>query len=93
LLFLQVGKEVKKVTYDGELTIPALQLLFMEKFSYTSGQLDFPHIYIRDPVANLSYELEDVSEVQNKSVLILNLERKIGSISIPSHGTVSLTIS
>lgn len=82
MLFLQVGKEVKKVTYDGELTIPALQLLFMDKFSYTSGQLDFPHIYIRDPAANLSYELEDVSEVQNKSVLILNLEGKIGSISI-----------
>ncbi|KAI9286615.1 actin interacting protein 3-domain-containing protein [Umbelopsis sp. AD052] len=74
LLFLQVGKEVKKVTYDGELTIPALQLLFMDKFNYTSGQLDFPHIYIRDAAANLSYQLEDVSEVQNKSLLTLNLD-------------------
>ncbi|KAH8550765.1 actin interacting protein 3-domain-containing protein [Umbelopsis sp. PMI_123] len=74
LLFLQVGKEVKKVAYDGELTIPALQLLFMDKFNYTSGQLDFPHIYIRDPAANLSYQLEDVSEVQNKSLLTLNFE-------------------
>jgi len=74
LLFLQVGKEVKKVTYDGELTIPALQLLFMDKFNYTSGQLNFPHIYIRDPAANLSYELEDVSEIQNKSILTLNIE-------------------
>jgi len=64
------------VTYDGELTIPALQLLFMDKFNYTSGQLDFPHIYIRDPAANLSYQLEDVSEVQNKSLLTLNLEGK-----------------
>ncbi|KAI8578066.1 hypothetical protein K450DRAFT_248856 [Umbelopsis ramanniana AG] len=74
LLFLQVGKEVKKVTYDGELTIPALQLLFMDKFNYTSGQLNFPHIYIRDSAANVSYQLEDVSEVQNKSLLTLNLD-------------------
>jgi hypothetical protein len=48
----------------------------MDKFNYTSGQLDFPHIYIRDPAANLSYQLEDVSEVQNKSLLTLNLEGK-----------------
>lgn len=64
------------MTYDGELTIPALQLLFMDKFNYTSGQLDFPHIYIREPEANVSYQLEDVSEVQNKSLLTLNLEGK-----------------
>lgn len=85
LLFLQVGKEVKKVTYDGELTLPALQLLFMDKFNYTSGQLDFPHIYIRDPAANVSYQLEDVSEVQNKSLLTLNLKGKKRTILDVGH--------
>ncbi|KAG2180944.1 hypothetical protein INT43_008524 [Umbelopsis isabellina] len=73
-LFLKMDKTVKKVQYEGEVTISALQLLFMDKFSYTSGQQDFPHIYIHDTTANISYELEDVSDVQDKSVLSLDLE-------------------
>ncbi|KAM3584658.1 Bud site selection protein 6 [Umbelopsis sp. WA50703] len=73
-LYLKMGKTVKKVKYEGEITISALQLLFMDKFSYTSGQQDFPHIYIRDTTANISYELEDVSEVQDKSILSLDLD-------------------
>ncbi|KAG1466986.1 hypothetical protein G6F56_004589 [Rhizopus delemar] len=51
-LFLQIGKQVKKTVYAGELSIPALNMLFVETFSYTSRQNDFPSIYIRD--TNLS---------------------------------------
>lgn len=72
-----MDKTVKKVQFEGEVTISALQLLFMDRFSYTSGQQDFPHIYIHDTTANISYELEDVSDVQDKSVLSLDLECKL----------------
>ncbi|KAI8049798.1 actin interacting protein 3-domain-containing protein [Gilbertella persicaria] len=68
-LFLQIGKEVKKVHYQGELSISSLNMLFLEKFSYSNGQDDFPKIYIRDPTVGVSYELTDLSEVKDKSVL------------------------
>lgn len=72
-LFLQIGKEVQKVKYNGEISIPALNMLFLEKFSYSVGKNDFPKIYIRDPAVGVSYELEDLSEVRNKSMLSFNI--------------------
>lgn len=75
-LFLQIGKEVQKVQYQGEISIPALNMLFLEKFSYSLGQNDFPKIYIRDPSIGVSYELVDLSEVKNKSVLSFNINGK-----------------
>ncbi|KAI7893921.1 actin interacting protein 3-domain-containing protein [Mucor mucedo] len=75
-LFLQIGKEVQKVQYQGEISISALNMLFLEKFSYSVGQNDFPKIYIRDPSIGVSYELVDLSEVKNKSVLSFNINEK-----------------
>ncbi|GAN04126.1 conserved hypothetical protein [Mucor ambiguus] len=75
-LFLQIGKEVKKVKYNGEISIPALNMLFLEKFSYSVGQNDFPKIYIRDPAVGVSYELVDLSEVRDKSMLSFNINDK-----------------
>ncbi|OAD03842.1 hypothetical protein MUCCIDRAFT_38225, partial [Mucor lusitanicus CBS 277.49] len=72
-LFLQIGKEVQKVKYNGEISIPALNMLFLEKFSYSVGQNDFPKIYIRDPAVGVSYELVDLSEVRDKSMLSFNI--------------------
>lgn len=75
-LFLQIGKDVQKVQYQGEISISALNMLFLEKFSYSIGQNDFPKIYIRDPSIGVSYELVDLSEVKNKSVLSFNINGK-----------------
>ncbi|PHZ12674.1 AIP3-domain-containing protein [Rhizopus microsporus ATCC 52813] len=75
-LFLQIGKQVKKTVYQGEISIPALNMLFVEKFNYTSRQNDFPNIYIRDPSIGVSYELTDLSEVKDKSVLSLNIDEQ-----------------
>ncbi|KAG0781141.1 hypothetical protein G6F17_003301 [Rhizopus arrhizus] len=75
-LFLQIGKQVKKTVYQGELSIPAINMLFVEKFNYTSRQNDFPNMYIRDPVIGVSYELTDLNEVKNKSVLSLNIDEQ-----------------
>ncbi|CAG8622144.1 11346_t:CDS:2 [Funneliformis caledonium] len=73
-LYLQLGKGVKKIEYDGDISIPAIRMLFIEKFQYNPGMDDFPNIYIKDPSLGIFYELEDLSEVKNKSVLALNLE-------------------
>lgn len=75
-LFLQIGKEVQKVKYNGEISIPALNMLFLEKFSYSVGQNDFPKIYIQDPAVGVSYELVDLSEVRDKSMLSFNINGK-----------------
>lgn len=75
-MFLQIGKQVQKVQYQGEISISALNMLFLEKFSYSLGQNDFPKIYIRDPTVGVSYELVDMSEVRNKSVLSFNIDGK-----------------
>ncbi|KAI9481125.1 MAG: actin interacting protein 3-domain-containing protein [Benjaminiella poitrasii] len=75
-LFLQIGKEVQRVKYNGEMSIPALNMLFLEKFSYSIGQNDFPKIYIRDPAVGVYYELQDLSEVRDKSVLSFNIDEQ-----------------
>lgn len=48
----------------------------MEKFEYDSGLDDFPDVYVRDPVSGVGYELEDMDDVRQGSVLSLNIERE-----------------
>lgn len=80
MVFLQVGRQVKKVTVDAGLSFSSLRVLFMDRFSYNPGQDNFPEIYIRDPSSGVQYELEDISEVKNKCLLSLNIERGLMSI-------------
>jgi len=75
-VFLQVGREVKKVTLEPELTFASLRMLFVDKFSYNPGMENFPAIYIRDPSSGVQYELEDIDEVKEKCLLSLNIERE-----------------
>ncbi|CAO3588127.1 unnamed protein product [Absidia cylindrospora] len=73
-LYLQMDQQMKKVSYSGEITLPALSMLFIEQFGYSAGQQDFPNIYIRDPtLPNVSYELQDLTEVVDKTILSLTL--------------------
>ena len=81
-VFLQVGREVKKVTLEPELTFASLRMLFVDKFSYNPGMENFPAIYIRDPSSGVQYELEDIDEVKEKCLLSLNIERE----SSPYYG-------
>lgn len=74
-VFLQVGREVKKVSIDRGLSFSSLRVLFVDKFSYSPGQGNFPDIYIRDPSSGVMYELEDVEEVKDKCLLSLNIDR------------------
>ena len=78
-LFLQYKSKVKKfVLQDGinELSIGRLQLAFIEKFSWNTQQngVDLPDIYIQDPVSGVRHELEDLSDIQDRTVLVLNVE-------------------
>ena len=75
-VFLQVGREVKKVVIEPGMSLTNLRLLFVDKFSYSPGQDNFPAIYIRDPSSGVQYELEDVDEVKDKVLLSLNIERQ-----------------
>ncbi|KAJ2934882.1 hypothetical protein H1R20_g2292, partial [Candolleomyces eurysporus] len=73
-VFLQLGREVKKVGIELPLSFATLRVLFVDKFSYNPGQDNFPAIYIRDPSSGVQYELEDVEEVKDKCLLSLNIE-------------------
>jgi hypothetical protein len=75
-VFLQLGREVKKVTIEPGLSFSSLRVLFVDKFSYNPGLENFPAIYIRDPSSGVQYELEDMKEVKQKCLLSLNIERE-----------------
>lgn len=80
-LYLQMDQQTKKVSYSGEITLPALSMLFIERFGYNAGQQDFPSIYIRDPsLPGVSYELQDMADVIDKSILSLTLNGKNNSM-------------
>lgn len=87
-VYFQVGRQVKKVAMEPPTSFGALRVLFMNKFMYNPGQDNFPEIYIRDPTSGVQYELEDVSEVKDKCLLSLNIERK----SLFSHWKYVVTL-
>ncbi|KAI0142316.1 AIP3-domain-containing protein [Hypoxylon sp. NC0597] len=78
-LFLQYKSKVKKFVlpegYTG-LTIGRLQLAFIEKFSWNTALngSDLPDIYIQDPISGVRHELEDLSDIKDRTVLALNVE-------------------
>jgi hypothetical protein len=78
-LFLQYKSKIKKfVLPEGyeDLTTARLQLAFIEKFAWNTHNngVDLPDIYIQDPVSGVRHELEDLSDVKDRSVLVLNIE-------------------
>ncbi|OAT06071.1 actin-interacting protein, variant 1 [Blastomyces gilchristii SLH14081] len=78
-LFLQYRSKIKKyVLPEGysELTLGRLQLAFIEKFAWNTHNngVDLPEIYLQDPVSGVRHELEDLSDVKDRSVLVLNVE-------------------
>jgi hypothetical protein len=76
MVYFQVGRQVKKVLMEPVTSFAALRVLFMNKFLYNPGKDNFPEIYIRDPASGVQYELEDLSEIKDKCLLSLNIERK-----------------
>ncbi|KAI5476928.1 actin-interacting protein 3 [Pseudohyphozyma bogoriensis] len=73
-VYLQIGRDVKKAKLEEPPTLSTLRALFIERFSYNPGHADFPNIYLRDAIVGVQYELEDMSEVKNGSVISLNID-------------------
>jgi Actin interacting protein 3 len=78
-IFLQYKTKVKKfVLPEGRegLTTARLQLAFIEKFAWNthSNGADLPVILIQDPISGVRYELDDITDVKDRSVLVLNYE-------------------
>lgn len=77
-VFLQIGRSTKKtVLPEGvdDLSLTSIRLLFISKFNYSppAGE-NFPEIYLQDPTSGVRYELEDLQDVKDRSVLCLNVE-------------------
>ncbi|KAI8867625.1 AIP3-domain-containing protein [Ramicandelaber brevisporus] len=91
-LYLKLGKQTKRTPFEGQLSIPTLSMLFMDKFNTTAAGIgidddSFPTLYIRHPTMDIYYELEDLSEVCEDSVLMLNVdESKLDSSSKDANG-------
>ncbi|KAF2021496.1 AIP3-domain-containing protein, partial [Aaosphaeria arxii CBS 175.79] len=77
-LFLQYKSKVKKYVFaDGsDLSPGRLQLAFIEKFAWdTHRNGELPEIHIQDSVSGVRYELEDMGDIKDRSVLVLNVEQ------------------
>lgn len=77
-LFLQYKSKVKKFVLPdgGDLSLARLQLAFIEKFAWNTHNngVDLPEIYIQDQVSGVRHELEDLTDIKERSVLVLNVE-------------------
>jgi len=69
-----MGREVKKATLEPGTPLSTMRVLFMDKFAYNPGHENFPTIYIRDPASGVQYELEDIDEIQDRCLLLLNID-------------------
>jgi prefoldin subunit 5 len=78
-LFLQYKSKIKKFVLPdgGDLSIARLQLAFIEKFAWNTHNNgnDLPDIYIQDPVSGVRHELEDLTDIKDRAVLVLNVEQ------------------
>ncbi|SOV07295.1 uncharacterized protein UDID_19659 [Ustilago sp. UG-2017a] len=54
--------------------LPDSGMLFIDRFAYSPGMDDFPTIYLKDSASGVTYELEDLGDVQEGSLLTLNIE-------------------
>lgn len=78
-LFLQYKTKIKKIVLpegSTDLSMARLQLAFIEKFAWNTHNngVDLPEIYIQDPISGVRHELEDLSDLKDRSVLVLNVE-------------------
>ncbi|KAK9373671.1 actin interacting protein 3-domain-containing protein [Lipomyces chichibuensis] len=77
-IFIQLGRQVKKAVLDkSDISIAAIRLLFVERFSYSPGAENFPDLYIQDKEAGVRYELEEstICDISAGSVVSLNIEQ------------------
>lgn len=75
-IFVQIGQDVKKAKLESMPTLQELKIIFIERFQYNPNVASFPSIYVRDGQFGVHYELEDMSDIKNGSVISLNVDCK-----------------
>lgn len=73
-LFLQFGSQIKKVIHDKDITLDNLRILFTEKFQFTLDNNSFPPFYIQDIHTKILYELEDMQDIKDHSLISLKIQ-------------------
>ena len=81
-IFLQIGRQVKKTNVELPTNLSSIKLLFMERFEYDPGKEDFPEVYIRDYKTGVQFELEDMDDLREGTVLSLNIERECSGSTV-----------
>lgn len=86
-VFLQFNGETKRVSLPVQLTLSGAKQLFVSAFSpaIDSSLMDPPHgaMYIYEPSSALYYELTDVGDVRDNSVLAFHRLNPRASFSPP----------
>jgi hypothetical protein len=76
VVFLQHRGVVKKARMEATTSFSLLRELFLERFSVNFTLEGFPAIYIHDPHSGVKYELEDINDVKDNSLISLDLNRQ-----------------
>lgn len=82
-LFFQVHDHVHKVSVpidvsmeDRGLSLAQLRMIFVHQFSHAVELDQIPDVYIKDPTTGVAYLLENMDDVQPRSVLLLRASPK-----------------
>ncbi|KAI7898326.1 actin interacting protein 3-domain-containing protein [Cokeromyces recurvatus] len=69
-IYLKKGAHVKKsFIHQKDVSLHEIRQLFYKSFNLDSNNTTF--IYILDPISNIEYELEDISDIKPYSILIM----------------------
>ncbi|KAN0073894.1 hypothetical protein V8E54_007831 [Elaphomyces granulatus] len=72
----------RKVSSSFDDTLERLQRAFIETFELNT-HYNLPKVYIQHPATGIQYELEDVADVKDLSVLVLNVLKALQHIERP----------
>ncbi|XP_055940640.1 coiled-coil domain-containing protein AGAP005037-like isoform X4 [Argiope bruennichi] len=94
LVFLQYRSETKRALLPNEITtLDTVKALFVRSFpkQLTMEYLDSPHIriYIHDPAKDMFYELEDLRDIRDRSVLRIYEQEPNGEVYSTWEGELS----
>ncbi|XP_071038407.1 coiled-coil domain-containing protein AGAP005037 isoform X5 [Parasteatoda tepidariorum] len=94
LVFLQYRSETKRALLPNEITtLDTVKALFVRSFpkQLTMEYLDSPHIriYIHDPAKDMFYELEDLGDIRDRSVLRIYEQEPNGEVYSTWEGELS----
>ncbi|QPG75921.1 hypothetical protein FOA43_003307 [Brettanomyces nanus] len=70
-IYLKIGNKVKKADLKLPTTLASIKVLFTQKFDYSPNGEIYPAIYIQETSSDVSYEMENVEDIQAGCILSL----------------------